>query len=116
MPSVKAAARALAIIVGTAPAAVAETNLYRDLDWHTLQAAQSAVQSVLEEQPSGQSFRWSVPRVAEGSVTPLRTWRSASGHWCREYVERLQLTDGRRYTARGTRCRSDDGRWLIPEG
>lgn len=110
----KAAALVLVTAVSAAPAN-GGTNLFLELDAIALQTAQSAVQSALEKQPTDESYFWSVPRVAEGQITPLRTWRSQSGHWCREFLERLELEDGRRYSAKGTRCRSNDGRWLTPE-
>lgn len=86
-------------------------NLYLDLDVPTLQVARDAVQTALEKRTRGQSQHWSMPGVARGSVTPRRTWRSASGHWCREFEEMVQLADGRRQTTVGIRCRTTDGRW-----
>ena len=86
-------------------------NAYRGLDRSTQQVAGAAVQAALENRVRGQAQHWSVPGVARGSIIPRRTWRSRSGHWCREFEEIVQLTDGRRQTAIGVRCRSSDGRW-----
>lgn len=120
MPLSKAAALVLAITLicscqnrNTAPVE-GQTNLFLELDSVALGTAQAAVQSALENQLAEKAYFWSVPRVAEGSVTPRRTWRSRSGHWCREFEELLKLADGRQYSALGKRCRNKDGRWLIP--
>ena len=86
-------------------------NLFRDLDASTLQVARTAVQTALEERPQGQVQRWSVPGVASGAVMPRRTWKSATGHWCREFEETLQMADGRTQNSVSVRCRSADGRW-----
>lgn len=115
MPFPKSTALVLATTIGAATA-TAQTNLFLDLDLHTLETARSAVQSALETRPAGNSVHWSVRGVAEGTVTPRRTWRSRSGHWCREYNEAVTLTDGRQYAALGIRCRNSQGRWLVPEG
>ncbi len=95
------------------PAAFADdTNPYLDLDFHTLLAAREAVQLALETRQTGETQTWSVPGVARGSVMPRRTWRSESGHWCREFEETVRLEEGLTGTAMGTRCRNDNGRWL----
>lgn len=97
-------------MIGGAAASEA-ANLFRDLDASTLQVARSAVQTALEERARGQAQRWSVPGVASGAVVPRRTWRSASGHWCREFEENLQLADGRTQNSVSVRCRTTDGNW-----
>lgn len=86
-------------------------NLFRDLDAPTLQIARAAVQTALEERTQGETQRWSVPGVARGAVVPRRTWKSASGHWCREFEETVQMADGRTQSAVSVRCRAADGRW-----
>lgn len=91
-----------------------EANLYLDLDYHTLQTARAAVQQALEHRQTGDRETWSVAGVGSGSVSPRRTWRSKSGHWCREFQETLRLANGRSSTAVGVRCRSDEGRWVQP--
>lgn len=88
-------------------------NLFRDLDYPSLEAARNAVQSALEGRAQGEAERWSVRGVAKGAVVPIRTWKSQSGHWCREFEETLQLSDGREQKTRAVRCRSSDGRWKL---
>ncbi len=91
-------------------------NLFQELDYPSLEAARDAVQIALEERPRGEAERWSVKGVAQGAVVPIRTWKSQSGHWCREFEETLQLSDGRKQTTRAVRCRSSDGRWKLTGG
>jgi len=91
-------------------------NLFRELDVPTLNVARKAVQSALELRETGETERWSVPGIAEGEVTPRRTWRTQSGHWCREYEERLRLASGQAQHSVGTRCRAKDGTWRSQGG
>lgn len=96
--------------------ATADPNIFNDLDAPTLIQARETVQETLENLASGDSGTWAVDGVARGSVTPTRTFRSASGHWCREFEERLFLTDGRQQRTLSVRCRAPDGTWKLPEG
>ena len=91
-------------------------NLFQELDYPSLVVARDAVQSALEKRTTGEAEHWSIPGVARGSVVPMRTWKSRSGHWCREFDETLKLSDGRTQTTRSVRCRSDDGRWILAGG
>lgn len=71
----------------------------------------SAVQDVLETQESGIKVSY---RNSDTGLTitllPQRTWKSASGHWCREFVEAVGDTPVED-AAVSTACRSPDGRW-----
>lgn len=91
-------------------------NLFRELDYPSLEVARGAVQAALEKRTQGETEHWAVPGVARGAVTPIRTWKSDSGHWCREFEETLQFPDGRAQTTRAVRCRSGDGRWKLIGG
>ena len=90
-----------------------DANLYLELNSQTLETARLAVQRALETRETGDRETWSVAGVARGTVSPLRTWRSTSGHWCREFEETVRLADGRTDAAIGIRCRQSDGRWLL---
>lgn len=71
----------------------------------------ATVNHVLETVVSGKSVAWEVPETgARGAVTPIRTYRSTSGHWCREY--RVQ-GEGKGGTTnrRGLACRTGDKEW-----
>ena len=76
-----------------------------------------AVQRALETKLSGISVRWNNDASGNaGSVTPVRTYRTTGGRYCRVYEERLfrrdVLSDGRQKTA----CRGDRGTWRdIPQ-
>ncbi len=91
-------------------------NLFQDLDAPSLEVARDAVQAALETRMRGDAEFWNVPGVARGAVIPRRTWKSASGHWCREFDENLQLVDGRTQTTRAVRCPASDGRWRLIGG
>lgn len=71
----------------------------------------SAMQEVLETRESG--VKVSFRNTATGlSVTmiPRRTWKSASGHWCREFVESIGNAPIEK-SAVTTACRSSNGLW-----
>ena len=71
----------------------------------------SAMQEVLETRESGieVSFQNSDTGLSV-TLLPRRTWKSASGHWCREFVEAVGETPVED-AAISTACRSPDGRW-----
>ena len=71
---------------------------------------QAAVSRALETQVSGQTVAWSGEGIS-GEVTPIRTYRSASGDWCREYLRSTRL-QGRELSIRGLACRNADGEWV----
>ncbi len=45
----------------------------------------------------------------------LRTWKSRSGHYCRQYELNWLSTGAKPETARGTRCRNVGGGWKSVE-
>lgn len=72
----------------------------------------SAMQDVLETRESG------VPVSFENDQTglavtfiPTRTWKSASGHWCREFTEVFPEVSSDEAPV-GTACRNSDGHWM----
>lgn len=110
-------ARFLIIIAGCllqAAPLLAETNpLYRSLAADDRTLAEAAVQEALETLPSRQTRSWRNPATgASGFVTPLRTFKIESGHFCREYQEAI-ATPGSAEARQFTACRrTDDGTWL----
>lgn len=72
----------------------------------------AAFKAALDTQVSGGSVTWQNPASgSRGSVTPLRTFKTADGRWCREYrqeVEAATVTDRRI----GIACRDADG-WRL---
>jgi len=109
-------AAATSLLALPVPADVKEINAFENLDFPTLVIARDTVQSALERRAAGESEVWRVSGIAAGSVTPLRTWKSKSGHWCREYEELIELADGQTQRNIATRCRTPDGHWLEVKG
>ncbi len=67
--------------------------------------------SVLEGVRTGTTHRWRDPDTrVSGTITPTRTWRLASGQYCREYQQQIVI-DGRSREAFGRACRQPDGSW-----
>lgn len=93
--------------------ATALEPLYTELSAFETALARVALQDTLEHMPSRQIGRWSVTDgSARGSITPLRTFKIKSGHYCREFREVVEST------AKGTRsadhiaCRNGAGKWV----
>ncbi|MDH3661551.1 MAG: RT0821/Lpp0805 family surface protein [Alphaproteobacteria bacterium] len=73
---------------------------------------QQATYSALENNPTGTASTWNnLDSGHYGSVTPLRTYKTASED-CREYEQHIVM-DGRDEIGYGTACRQPDGRWKI---
>lgn len=69
----------------------------------------------LERQISGSTLTWSNEASGtEGAVTPLRTFRTPSGQWCREYRE-ITTFDGNEEERLSIACRNDGRGWAAPE-
>ena len=79
-----------------------------DLD---VQMAERTLQFALEAEVSENSRVWRNPQSgAVGSVTPVRTYRTVSGLFCREFEETI-TTNGNTETYRDTACRDRQGVW-----
>jgi surface antigen len=75
--------------------------------------ANRAATQALETIPSGQSVTWHNPDSGNsGAVTPIRTYQTASGQYCREYQQTI-IIGGERHQSYGTACRQPDGSWKI---
>lgn len=73
--------------------------------------ADRAVQNALEHALSGARVSLADDGAASTvSITPTRTYKSESQHWCREFTEELVI-DGVRVTRYGLACREADGGW-----
>ncbi len=76
-----------------------------------VQMAERTLQTALEAEVSDTSRRWHNPQSgAAGSVTPVRTYRTVSGVFCREFEETI-TTNGNTETRRDTACRDRQGVW-----
>jgi len=75
--------------------------------------ANTAASQALESMPSGQSVAWRNPDSGNaGAVTPVRTYQTANGQYCREYTQTITV-GGERHQSYGTACRQADGTWRI---
>jgi surface antigen len=69
------------------------------------------VQDALENALSGAAVSLADEKLAGVvSITPTRTYRSETEHWCREFVENV-VVDGARTTRFGIACRESAGGW-----
>ena len=112
-----AAAASLVALVGTGLGAyqlgriqqkdVAEAERSRTV------AMQRTFQDVVETELSGTTVTWQSPDGgARAEFTPVRTWRTESGRYCREFRE-LRVVDGVQQEEGGIACRRDDGTWQV---
>lgn len=91
-------------------AATAEP-LYAALNEASRRDADTALQLALETSRSNVTYLWqSATGDISGRITPLRTFRIRSGHYCREFEEVIVAAAQVRLETR-TACRNDDGRW-----
>lgn len=77
----------------------------------TTRLVADAMQQALEATQSGHSITIGDDRsVVRGTVTPVRTFRSKTDHWCREFKERLTI-GGDTAVRTAVACRVADGVW-----
>jgi surface antigen len=75
--------------------------------------ASSAATQALESAPAGKSVAWRNPDSGNtGVVTPVRTYQTSSGQYCREYTQTITI-GGEKHQSYGTACREPDGGWKI---
>ncbi len=83
------------------------------LDARDKRLAAEAAQKALETAPTGEPVAWRNPdNEHSGTVTPVKTYQTASGTYCREYQQTV-LINGKQEKASGTACRQPDGSWRI---
>ncbi len=83
------------------------------LDDRDKRLAAEAAQNALETAPSGRPVAWRNPdNDHSGTVTPVRTYQTSSGTYCREY-QQIVTIDGKHEKAYGTACRQPDGTWRV---
>ena len=87
------------------------TPLYTFLTDEDVEKANHALQYSLESLPSSQNQSWTnVNSSNSGMITPLRTYKSIAGYYCRDYRELIQISE-RQQVYFDTACRSKDGKW-----
>jgi surface antigen len=83
------------------------------LDQRDREHAARTYQQSLETSRTGTTSTWHNPDSGHsGSITPTRTYESASGQYCREFQQTVTV-GGQTEEAYGTACRQPDGSWQI---
>jgi len=105
--------RLASVAVGTLAGAWLGSSIGKSMDDTSRLKAQRATQETLEYNKTGTTSTWSNPDSGyKGTVTPTRTYQTASQQACREYKTTVTI-DGRTEEAVGTACREPDGTWRI---
>ena len=94
------------------PAPTAGDPAYSGLPPRAEVLARNTVQEALETARSRTSLSWTfAENGSKGEITPLRTYRSTTGYYCREYVEVVESGVEGRTSRQRTACRDTDGLW-----
>jgi surface antigen len=101
------------VALGTLAGAMIGQSIGRSLDRADRLAMRRNAQQALETTRSHQTSTWVNPDTGNsGTFTPVRTYRSEAGRYCREYEQTVTVA-GRQQQAYGTACRQPDGTWKI---
>ena len=104
--------KVVAIGIGAILGGIVGSEVGKSLDRADRAYMQRTTQESLETSPTGRESTWRNPDSGHGgTVTPQRTYETASGP-CREYQQTVTI-DGRTERAYGTACRQADGSWKI---
>ncbi len=102
-----------AVAIGALGGAFIGSEIGKSLDNADKAALERTSQGALEANRIGQTSTWQNPDSGHsGSVTPTRTYQTASGENCREYQQTVTIA-GKTETVFGTACRQSDGTWKI---
>lgn len=105
--------RLAATAAGTLLGAFLGSEVGKSLDRADRLHASRASYQALEYVPAGSSVAWRNPDSGHsGSVTPTRTYQTASGEYCREFQQQAAI-GGEIQEVYGTACRRPDGRWEV---
>lgn len=105
--------RLAATAIGALLGGLAGGSVGRSLDTVDRQMINNTTQRTLETAPVGQVSSWRNPDSgAYGTVTPQRTYNTASGEPCREFQQTVTI-GGKTEQAYGTACRQMDGTWRV---
>lgn len=105
--------RLAATAVGALLGALAGSEVGKSLDRADRMYAARTTQTALERAPSGTVSTWRNPDSGNsGTVTPVRTYKTSGGQYCREYQQTV-VVGGQSQSAYGTACRQPDGTWKI---
>lgn len=102
-----------AVAIGTLAGALLGSEVGKSLDRADRAAVERTSNTALENNRTGQQATWSNPDSgASGTVTPVKTYQTAQGQYCREYQQTVSV-GGKTESAYGTACRQPDGSWKI---
>lgn len=83
------------------------------LDERDQQQAYSNANYALNNNPDGQTAKWSNPQKGTGGyTTPTETYQTSSGSTCRTYQTGV-TANGQSESGTGTACRQPDGTWKL---
>lgn len=101
-----------ATAIGTLLGGLAGSSAGRSLDHADRLYMSRTATRTLETVPSGNAVEWRNPDSGNyGTVTPLRTFRTARGY-CREFQQTI-VVGGQYRRGYGTACRQPDGSWQV---
>ncbi|MEN8167348.1 MAG: RT0821/Lpp0805 family surface protein [Pseudomonadota bacterium] len=101
--------RTAATIAGALLGVLAGKSIGRSMD----QVDRYCTGQTLEYAQDRQSIQWQNPdNRSNYSVTPINTYQSRDGRYCREYVTQAAIGN-RQQQVYGTACRQPDGSWQI---
>jgi surface antigen len=105
--------RVIAVAIGTLAGALIGQEVGKSLDKADQLAMERNAQYALENTRTNVTTTWRNPDSGNyGSVTPIETYQTAGGQYCREYTQTVVVA-GERHQAYGTACRQPDGTWKI---
>ena len=109
--------RLLALIVALPLGACAalkggDPEVYGRLSDQDVALAARLMQQTLENAPDGATRRWTNDTTGHaGTITPVATYVTEGGYFCRDYREEIALVDGEERFFH-TACRTEDARWV----
>ena len=107
--------RVVGTAIGTLLGAGLGRSIGQSMDDVDMMKYEQTSQSAMERNKVGQSSTWRNPDSGNyGTVTPTRTYDSASGDYCREYNQTITV-GGKTEKAYGTACRQPDGSWKVTQ-
>lgn len=105
--------RLVAVAIGTLAGALIGQEIGKSLDRADQLAMERNAQYALENTRTYTTTTWRNPDSGNyGSITPVETYQTTQGQYCREYTQNVVVA-GERQQAYGTACRQPDGTWKI---
>ncbi|MGQ4809586.1 hypothetical protein NKDENANG_03009 [Candidatus Entotheonellaceae bacterium PAL068K] len=103
----------MGIAAGTILGGLIGSAIGSGLDAQDRRYANQTANQAFEYTPSGTSIGWHNPDSGNsGQVTPLQTYQTSQGTYCREYQQTV-IVGGQQQASYGTACRQVDGSWRV---